>query len=273
MIAMTKDLQNEKRVGIVAKDKDETVRGCKVLPLKGKKPRLTWRVERGAAPNYQRLGQVLAQSGDLYRDGEHGLALLQVLPNGRPRLIAKGATLAPVIVDRVKMRVTKEGKLVSELPTSAHLGAMLRSEAFLTNFLPVDEVTTHPVYMDDFTLVQPGYNDGGPGNRIFYLGPPPVVAYSMEAITRFLDVMAFATNADRTNTVAAALTVPLRRCWLGHKPVILVTATKTHSGKGTITEFFRGSVPKADILYEAIDWPMMNQFQRQLQVTPDIVRH
>jgi hypothetical protein len=82
--------------------------------------------------------------------------------------------------------------------------------------------------------------------------------------------MAFATNADRTNTVAAAITVPLRRCWLGQKPIVLVTATKSHSGKGTITEFFRGSVPKADILYEAIDWPMMNQFQRQLQVTPDI---
>jgi hypothetical protein len=147
---------------------------------------------------------------------------------------------------------------------------MLRSEAFLSNFLPLDEVTTHPVYMDDFTLVKPGYNDGGPGNRIFYLGPTPQVADSMEAITRFLDVMAFATNADRTNTVAAGLTVPLRRCWLGHKPLVLVTATKSHAGKGTITEFFRGSVPKADLLYEAIDWPMMNQFQRQLQVTPDI---
>lgn len=250
---------------------EQAVRGCKGLPLEDKeRPHLTWRVERGAAPNYQLLGRVLAASGDLYRDGEHGLALLQVLPNGRPRLIAKGAALAPVIVDRVRVRVTKEGKLVSELPTSAHLNAMLRSEAFLSNFLPLDEVATHPVYMDDFTLVQPGYNDGGSGNRIFYLGPAPQVADSTEAITRFLNVMAFATNADRTNTVAAALTALLRRCWLGQKPIILVTATKSHSGKGTITDFFRGSVPKADILYEAIDWPMMNQFQRQLQVTPDI---
>lgn len=250
---------------------NETVRGCKELRLEEeKRPRLTWRVERSAAPNYQKLGRLLAQSGDLYRDGEHGLALLQVLPNGRPRRIDKGAALAPVIVDRVRVRVTKEGKLVSELPTSAHLNAMLRSEAFLSNFLPLDEVATHPVYMDDFTLVQPGYNDGGPGNHIYYLGPPPQVADSIEAIIRFLDVMAFATNADRTNTVAAALTVLLRRCWSGQKPIVLVTATKSHSGKGTVTEFFRGSVPKADILYESTDWPMMSQFQRQLQMAPDI---
>jgi len=82
--------------------------------------------------------------------------------------------------------------------------------------------------------------------------------------------MAFASNADRTNTVAAALTTQLRRCWMGAKPIVLVTATKTHSGKGTVTDFVRGNVPKADILYESIDWPMMSQFQRQLQVSPDI---
>ena len=117
------------------------VRRCKGLLPKGKKSRLTWKVELGAAPNYGHVSRKLALSGDLYRDGEHGHALIQVLPNGKSRLIAKGASLAPVIVDRIKMRVVKEGKLVSELPTAAHLNAMLRSEAFLSNFLPLDEVT------------------------------------------------------------------------------------------------------------------------------------
>ena len=175
-----------------------------------------------------------------------------------------------MIVDRVKMRVMKEGKVVGELPTSGNLNAMLKSEAFLSCFLPVDEVTTHPVYTAEFHLVQPGYNDGGPGNHILYIGPIPEVADSMEAITRFLDVMAFAGPADRTNTVAAALTVRLRRCWPGAKPIVLVTGTKSHSGKGTVTEFIRGNVPKADILYESIDWPMQSQFQRQVQAVPDI---
>ena len=52
--------------------------------------------------------------------------------------------------------------MVSELPPATHLNAMLRSEKFLENFRPVDEVTTHPLYRDDFTLARHGYNDGGP---------------------------------------------------------------------------------------------------------------
>jgi hypothetical protein len=193
-----------------------------------------------------------------------------VLPDGKTRLLTKGSHLAPVIVDRMKVVVKKDGKVVSDMLTAAHLNAMLRSEAFLGQFLPVDEVTTHPLYLDNFSLVRPGYNDGGPGRRIIYVGPEPEIADSTETIKKFLGVMAFATEADRTNTVAAALTVLLRRHWLGEKPVVIVTATKQHAGKGTITEFFRGSVPKADVLYEAIDWPMQSQFQRLVQGNPDI---
>ena len=82
--------------------------------------------------------------------------------------------------------------------------------------------------------------------------------------------MDFATNADRTNTIAAALTVLLNRHWPGHKPAVLVTGTKSNSGKGTITNFCRGSVPKADIQYESTDWPMLSQFQQQIKCNPDI---
>jgi hypothetical protein len=62
----------------------------------------------------------------------------------------------------------------------------------------------------------------------------------------------------------------LRHLFPGEKPLVLITATKSHSGKGTVMEFIRGSVPKADILFENIDWPMQNQFQKQLQLDPDI---
>ena len=243
-----------------------TVRGCSRLQQEGK---LIWKIEAGAAPNYRRVGKKLAVSGDMYRNKD-GHALLQVLPQGKTRLICKGSQLAPVIVDRIRMVVTKGGKIVSELPTAAHLNAMLRSEAFLSQFRSVDEVTTHPLYLDDFSLAQPGYNDGGPGRRILYLGREPTIADSTATIEQFLGVMPFGSNADRTNTIAAALTVLLRRAWIGQKPVILVTSTKSHSGKGTITELVRGSVPKADVLYEAIDWPMQSQFQRQVQANPEI---
>jgi hypothetical protein len=70
--------------------------------------------------------------------------------------------------------------------------------------------------------------------------------------------------------VAAALTVLLRNHWPGAKPVVVVTATKSHAGKGTIAEFVRGNVAQADILYESMDWPMQSQFQRLYARNPDI---
>ena len=92
----------------------------------------------------------------------------------------------------------------------------------------------------------------------------------MATITAFLDVMEFESRADRTNAVAAALTTLLRHHWLGEKPLYQITATKSHAGKGTVAEFARGSVGKADILYESIDWPMLSQFQRQVKLDPDL---
>ena len=231
---------------------------------------LIWRIEKGAARNYRLLGQRLAESNDLYRNKEDGYGLVQVLPGGKARLITKGAQLAPVIVDRVRMRVEKEGKIVSELPTSAHLTAMLFSEEFLGQFIPVDEVTKTPFFLEEFSLVKPGFNDGGSGNRVIFVGAAQPSAPTLATLERFLSVMPFATNADRTNFVAAGVTVPLRRHWPGEKPLILITSTRSHSGKGTLTECLRGSIPKADILYESLDWPMQSQFQRQLQSESDI---
>jgi hypothetical protein len=82
--------------------------------------------------------------------------------------------------------------------------------------------------------------------------------------------MEFASEADRTNAVAAALTVLLRDHWPGHKPAVVITATRSHAGKGTVADFVRGAVGKADILYEGVDWPMQSQFQRQLRADPDV---
>jgi hypothetical protein len=73
---------------------------------------------------------------------------------------------------------------------------MLGTEEFLGNFEPADEVTNRPIYLNDFTLAQPDYNDGGPGDRIFFVGDPVQAATTTEAIDTFLDVMEFASNAD-----------------------------------------------------------------------------
>ena len=105
------------------------------------------------------------------------------------------------------------------MPQAGHLNAMPRSEVFLSCFRAVDEVVRTPYYLDDFTLVQPGYHDGGPGKRILYVGAVPEIGDSMASITAFLDVMEFESRADRTNAVAAALTTLLRHHWLGEKPL------------------------------------------------------
>ncbi len=163
--------------------------GCNGSP-KAKRPQFNWKVEDGAASNYRRLGQRLATSGDLYRDRNDGHALVAVRQDGKPRFIRKGSELAPTIVDRIKMTVTKDGKTVRELPTTSHLNAMLQSEMFLRHFPPVDEVTTRPFHLDDFSLARPGYHDGGPGQRVLYIGAAPTVADSTDTVRKFLDVMA-----------------------------------------------------------------------------------
>lgn len=260
--------------GRAASDPHQVERGQAVGDRKGLRPptgkKFVWRVELGARKNYSRLGEQLARCDDLFRDGSDGLGLLHVSAGGKTRSIKKSSELAPLIADRIGMVVTKEGKVASEMPQASHLNAMLRSEVFLSNFRPVDEVVRTPYYFEDFSLVRPGYHDGGPGRRVLYAGPEPEVGDGLEAVNAFLDVMEFATPADRTNAVAAALTVMLRRHFLGEKPLVQITATKSHAGKGTVTEFVRGSVTKADILYESIDWPMQAQFQRQVRLDPDL---
>jgi len=184
------------------------VRGVLALP---KGTVFPWKVERGAQENYHLLSKALAAANpDLYRNGSEGQGLLRVLANGSTRVITNGRQLTPLLVDSIKIQIVKEGKVVGDLPPAVHLNGMLAAETCLRQFPPVDRVTTVPTYLDDFTLAQPGYNDAGPGNCLLYLGPKLVTADSVETINRFLDVMAFASNADRTNTVAAALTVLLR---------------------------------------------------------------
>ena len=114
------------------------------------------------------------------------------MPSGKTRTISKGSELAPIIADKMSMVVTKDGKVTSEMPQASHLNAMLRSEVFLSRFRPVDECARTPYYLYDFTLVQPGYHDGGPGKRIISVGRLPEIGDILDKIPAFLDVMEFA---------------------------------------------------------------------------------
>ena len=92
----------------------------------------------------------------------------------------------------------------------------------------------------------------------------------IDTINQFLDVMDVHGIADRTNAVAAALTVPFRHHFPGGKPFVLVTASKSHAGKGTLIEFIRGKTAKAEISYEDKDWPMQRNLHEQLLQKPEI---
>ena len=232
-------------------------------------PLLIWDEDEQAADNYKALGDRLAKSNDLFRRPGYASGLLLLLDDGKHAVISKGAELAPVIVDRVRVEVWKGGKKKGSKIAAAHLNTMLGTETFLGQFRKVDLVTTTPAYLPDFTLTRPGLNEGD-GQRILYVGAEPVIADSFDAINAFLDVMAFETEADRTNAVAGALTVLLRNHLPGGKPVLVVTSGKSHAGKDTVITFASGMAGSISISYQGTNWALERSFVGAVKSSPDV---
>lgn len=227
------------------------------------RPLFEWEVEAGHAYNFENLGNLLSSLPlGLYRHREGGLLLDD---NGTATRITTAKQLTPLLVDAVRMAVIKDGKHKGEHPSDSILNTMLASRAFLDNFEEAAHVATTPVVLEDGSPAAPGWNAGG----ILYLGSRTATA-DLDSIPRFLDVMPFDSEASRTNAIAALLTVPFRLQFPGGKPLVLVSATKSHSGKGTLIEFVKGQCPKAEILYESTDWPMQRQLHEQLLQTPEV---
>jgi hypothetical protein len=230
-----------------------------------------WSEDKAAIDNYVAFGQRLAAVGDLYRRPQYAGGLLLAIPGLPPIPILKGSTLAPVIADRVRIQVVKDGKPRGSRIPSAHLETMLSSEVFLQRLRVIDTVTSVPIYRADFTLAPPNYSDGGRGQRFFYLGASTTVVRSTKILSAFLNAMAFATPADRTNALAAAITVALHNLWPGAKPVISVTADKSHSGKDTIVAFAAGSHRLTSVSYQRADWALQRDFVGALKLNPETV--
>jgi hypothetical protein len=228
-----------------------------------------WIEDKPSRPKYRDLGFCLANAGDLFRRPGYGNGLVLVFPTGQQVQIKSAADLAPVIADRVALTIYLDGKPKGSKLSACHLNAMLKSEAFLGQFFTVDHVTSKPRYLPDFRLTEPGYNDGGEGQRFLYIGPTPLVLDSMDLINAFLDVMAFASESDRTNAVGAALSVMLRDHWPGGKAVLLVTATKSHAGKDTVIAFASGVARQCSISYQSTNWALERSFVGVLNHDPD----
>ena len=253
-------------VGTSTNSKTQASPGTSTLPIPVAND-LVWDEDAHAADNYAALGKRLANCKHLYRGPEYGLIVVR--PGNRHIEIMKGADLFPIVVDRVRVTVIKDGKNKGSQIPSTHLNAMLKAEAFLGQFQAVDLVTKTPMYLPNYTLTKPGYNDGGPGNRIIYDGVEASSSDSMDTINKFLEVMDFDTTADETNTVAAALTVMFRNFWPGGKPIILCTATKSHAGKDTAICFAAGSHRSVSISYQPADWAVERNLVGAVKFNPD----
>ncbi len=230
-----------------------------------------WDNDTSLTDNLQSLARRLTAAGDLFRSTAHGGGLILAAPeHGVPTTpIRTGRQAAPVVLDRVRVEVRAGGKRVGSRIPSGDLDLAVRSEVFLRAFRPVDAFEDRSRYLPDFRLTQPGYNDGGRGRRILHFGGPPRIEEDLRAVSQFLDVMAFATPADRTNAVAAALTVVLRHLWPGAKPCLVVTSTKSHGGKDTVVRFAVGTTPQCSISYEATDWALQRSFVAAVRAFPE----
>ena len=234
-------------------------------------PAFIWDDHAPPADNYRALARRLAATGRIFRRPEHGTGLLLVAADGDVpfRAIDNAAKLGALIVDCVEVQIVKGEKMAGSRIAASHLGTMLLTDAFLGEFRVVDLVTRQPVYLADFTLTAPGYNDGGPGYRAYYVGESTWGEQGIEMIEKFLGLMPFASTADRTNTVAAALTVLLRNHFPGGKPVVPVTANKSHGGKGTVVDFIAGKTKSVQISYQSTDWALERAAVGVLKHQPD----
>ena len=230
---------------------------------------LEWNEDDLPQLNYTKLGERLALGGDIFRPEEATSGLLLVQNDGDHRRINNAKDLAAVIVDRIPLQVYSDGKPKGGRIPNYHLETMLRAEVFRSCFRTVETVSKTPRFMSDFALTRPGLNDGGTHSSVFYVGDSPTVSDTTETIDKFLDVMSFASNADRTNAVAAALTVLLRNHWTGGKPIVTVTATKSHAGKDTVLAFASNENDSVSISYQSTNWAFERSFVGALASNSD----
>jgi hypothetical protein len=257
-------------------DPELSIIDARIVPVDGTAPTecpgIIWRDDVQPAANYSAVGQALAAAGELYRNGLYGDGLL-LIPQERAapvKHLTRGGQLAPLIAEHVAVwTLTSRGNRKRRSIPVGELNVMIQVDAFRRQFQPVDRVTPIPLFLPNWQLTQPGFNDGGDGNRIYYRGAEAKVVHSLDTINAFLDAMDFASSADRTNTVAAALTVLLRNFWFGGKPTIVATATRSHAGKDTILDFACGLMPIITVTYDATDWALEKNVCARIAKYPD----
>jgi len=216
-----------------------------------------WKDSEPQAEAYPKFGRLLASKKDFYRRSSHGggLLLAPVHSNAPPVSLDDPARFQAAVLDYVRVNFVKDGKSKGGFIPTSHLRAMSRSELFLRELPAVDEIVDRAIYLPpDFRPTEPGYNNRGLGHRILHIGPPRRIARAPVALKRFFDVMEFESPADLANAYAACITVALRNFWPGGKPIVVVSADKSHAGKETLISCIAGLTSMIAVSYQKTNW-------------------
>jgi hypothetical protein len=174
------------------------------------KPLVIWDENGDAADNALAVGQALLQvfPGAIFRREGTPATLILVEGEGagaKLLTIQNPDQLQGLLHDRLRFLVIV-GKSSAHKLSRSWVKELLYAPAFQRQIPLVDLVSRLPVYGADFQLCQPGYNDAGSG-KVLYLGPTVKGSDTTKTLDRLLDAMDFDSEADRTNALAAALTV------------------------------------------------------------------
>lgn len=236
---------------------------------KSKLPSLVWDEDNFPRDNHARLAEFLAAQEDLFwlatADGE---GIVELKPDGSYRILNKPIQLICLLHERCNVNYKKSRKTMSHKISRGDLSEFFGLDLVKAKFRIVDRIQSAPVVLEDFSVTQKGHNAKPGLTRVLQLGEDVSPAPDMTLTHKFLDAMHFAGEADRTNLMAAALTVTLQEHFPGHAPLTLVTGNKSHAGKDTCLDFANGNKFHADVSYSEQDWAMERDVKNVMKANP-----
>ena len=201
----------------------------------------TWEMTDGLDQNFSKVGKRLSSLvPDLYQQGS-GLLLVEDHDHARsprPRNCRRSSLTTSASGSRRTASTTG-----SESPGEV-LGDMLLSRHFLGNFPKVKEVVTTPIVLATTRPPSPATTPWTASCTLGQRSQPPGTGHHQQVPRSHGVAVQRRPHQCRRRPAHGAF--PPSLPW--GKPLVLVTATKSHSGKGTLVDFIRGKTAKAECL-------------------------
>jgi hypothetical protein len=217
---------------------------------------MEWDTDKPAGPQTHELCKVMAKTGKIYRDPQ---GTLLAIDGDQISKIQSPVNLEGFLrTNDIVVQVVNGGNPCGLCVPQSDLKILIATLGLQRELPVIDAIINSVTYTASWQLTQPGYTDGGEGQRYFYVGKAVTPVRRATRTIEFLNAMSFKTEADKTNALAAALTILLRHMFHGGKPFTCVTANRSHAGKDTVLDFAAGLTKKEEISYEPAEWPMQN---------------